>query len=74
MGVAGHERRQHGLLDAVDATTGRQLRRVHQPARRVDVGRIVPDNTAARTTFDWCPRISLEQGLADTWHWFTTRP
>lgn len=64
----------NGLLDAVDTTTGRQLRRLYQPARRVDVGRIVPDNTAARTTFDWCPRISLEQGLADTWHWFTTRP
>jgi UDP-glucose 4-epimerase len=71
--------RDHGvtlnhLLDAIDRTTGRTLRRDYQPARRVDVGRIVPDNSAARSAFGWQPATELEQGLDDTWQWFITRP
>lgn len=62
------------LLDAIDRTTGRQLRRDHQPVRRVDVRHIVPDNSAARTAFGWQPVTMLEQGLRQTWQWFSTRP
>ena len=70
--------RDHGvtlnaLLDAIDRTTGRPLQRDYQPARRVDVGRIVPDNQAARSVLGWEPEVDLEQGLQDTWRWFTSR-
>lgn len=62
------------LLDAIDRTTVRPLRRDPQPARRVDVRRIVPDNAAARVAFGWQPATTLEQGLRQTWQWFSTRP
>lgn len=61
------------LLDAIDHTTGRTLHRDYQPARRVDVGRIVPDNSAARNAFGWQPAVSLKQGLREAWTWFTSR-
>lgn len=60
------------LLDLIDATTGRTLHRDYQPARRVDVTHIVPDNSAARATFGWQPATTLRQGLTRTWQWFTT--
>lgn len=62
------------LLNAIDRTTGQPLRRDYQPLRRVDVGHIVPDNSAARVAFAWQPATTLEQGLRRTWQWFTTRP
>lgn len=61
------------LLDAIDATTGAPLRRDAQPSRRVDIRSIVPDATAARTTFGWAPAVPLAQGLERTWTWFRTR-
>lgn len=61
------------LLDAIDRTTGRQLPRAYQPARRVDVGRIVPDNQVARSVLGWKPEVDLDQGLRDTWRWFSSR-
>ncbi|MEO6137422.1 MAG: NAD-dependent epimerase/dehydratase family protein [Luteimonas sp.] len=67
--------RDHGmalndLLDDIDGTTERPLQRHYQPARRVDVGRIVPDNQAARNVLGWQPQVDLAQGLQDTWRWF----
>ncbi len=62
----------NALLDAIDATTSLPLQREYQETRRVDVGRIVPDNTLARATFDWQPSTSRQQGLHLTWQWFNT--
>lgn len=61
------------LLDAIDAVTGRPLQRVHAVGRPSDVQHIVPSNSAARATFGWQPRVTLHDGLRQTWHWFTTR-
>lgn len=61
------------LLDAIDATTGRPLRRVHEPACRTDVQCITLDSTTARTRLGWHPATNLEQGLRQTWQWFTTQ-
>lgn len=58
------------LLDAIDAITGRPLLRDYQPARRVDVARIVLDNSAALATFGWRPVTRLDTGLRGTWKWF----
>lgn len=61
------------LLDAIDRTTGRPLRRDYQTARRVDISHIVPDNSAARTVLGWHPTTTLERGLQGSWQWFTSR-
>lgn len=60
----------NNLLDSIDRVTGRALQRQYQSARRVDVGCIVPDNSAARIAFGWQPTTMIEQGLRRTWHWF----
>ena len=61
------------LIDHIDAITGRVIERHHDSARRVDIHSITADTTAARTTFDWSPAITLDQGLRRTWQWFSTR-
>lgn len=66
--------RINALLDGIEATTGRALHRDYQPARGIDIRRIVPDNRAAREFFGWDPRTELDEGLARTWRWFATRP
>ena len=61
-----------GLLDVIDALTGRPLQRVYAPGRVVDIQKILPDNAAARAAFGWQPQINLHDGLQQTWRWFTT--
>jgi UDP-glucose 4-epimerase len=61
------------LLDAIDATTHHPLQRDYQPARRVDVHKVVPDASTARVAFGWEPQIALEQGLRRTWQWFNAQ-
>lgn len=61
------------LLHTIELIIGRPLKRSHQPARLVDVQHIVPDNSAARATFNWQPETTLEQGLQQSWQWFITR-
>lgn len=61
------------LLDSIDTVTGRALDRLYKPARRVDIRTITVDTTAARTTFDWSPAVSLDDGLRRTWQWFSTK-
>ena len=62
-----------GLLDLIDAVTGRPLQRVYATDRAMDIRHIVPDNAAARAAFDWQPRVTLHEGLQQTWRWFSTQ-
>jgi UDP-glucose 4-epimerase len=61
-----------GLIDRIDAVTGRPLMRLYQPVRRVDIHSITADTHAARAAFDWAPATALEDGLHGTWQWFST--
>lgn len=61
------------LVDRVAAVAGRSIERRYQPARRVDIHRIVADTAAARSTFGWSPTIALDEGLKRTWQWFSTQ-
>ena len=58
------------LLDRIDAATGMPLRRVFEPARTVDVRKIMLDNAAASTAFGWNPAMDLDEGLRRSWRWF----
>jgi UDP-glucose 4-epimerase len=69
--ASGQAVRLEHLLDKIEAITGRGLDRTHAEARRVDVHSIVADATAARASFGWTPRVSLDTGLERTWQWFT---
>lgn len=41
----------------------------YKPGRSLDVPRIVLDITRARNDFAWSPRISLDDGIAESWDW-----
>ncbi len=53
------------LVDTIAAVTGRRLALRFEPARGFDPPEIVLDIEAALTTFDWRPRVALEQGVGD---------
>lgn len=58
---------------AIETVAGRGLRIETGPARPYDVRAIVLDVTAARECFDWAPTVSMDEGIARTWHWFRAR-
>lgn len=59
----------NALLDAIDCVTGHPLLRYYEPTRVIDIQRILLDNSAARHTYNWQPRVSINEGLAATWAW-----
>jgi UDP-glucose 4-epimerase len=44
----------------------------YEPARRGEISRNYADIEKARKALGYEPRVSLEEGLLRTWHWFTT--
>lgn len=59
----------NALLDAIDSISGRPLMRQYESKRLIDIQKILLDSSAARSAYDWQPRISIEYGLAVTWAW-----
>ncbi len=61
------------LVTLVGKLLGRELRVETDRARlrpaASEVGRLLCDADAARTLFDWTPRVSLADGLAQTIDW-----
>lgn len=60
------------LFDLIERVTRSKLQRKYSPERRVDVRRIVLDNSASREMLGWLPMVSLEEGLRRSWQWFRT--
>lgn len=69
--ASGNAINLNALLAMIEATTGRSLQRHWQPARGVDVPKISLEITRAKASFGWQPRVTLEEGLADTWQWIS---
>lgn len=68
--ASGEGVRLDELLDAIDGITNRPLIRKYQPARSVDVHRILLDIARTQTQLGWRPEVALEEGLRRTWQWF----
>lgn len=51
-----------GLLDVVPTVSYRE-------GRSFDIPNTVLDVSRARTTFGWSPKMSLDEGIPDTWTW-----
>lgn len=65
----------HSLNDlkaVVTQVSGRELQVRYEPARNIDVQRIVLDSTAMQRRFGWSPRIPLDAGIESTWNWLLT--
>lgn len=57
------------LLSELTAVTGISPRVDYQPARSVDVPRVVLDIERANRWLDWSPSVPLADGLRRTWDW-----
>lgn len=57
------------LIARVEKQVQRSLQVERLPARSFDVPEIVLDTRRAQTELGWSPKISLEDGLTDTWDW-----
>ncbi|WP_134725332.1 NAD-dependent epimerase/dehydratase family protein [Paracoccus luteus] len=58
------------LLDQIVALTGTQAGVEHRPMPVDDPRRRRPDLRRAADLLGWAPRVSLAEGLAETWAWF----
>jgi UDP-glucose 4-epimerase len=59
------------LHTACCAAAGVEQEPIFAPARLGDLQRSVLDISRAREALGWTPQLSLEQGLAETWGWFS---
>jgi len=57
------------IVQLTSQITGRDLRPVYKPGRGFDVPRIVLDISRIRHAVNWFPRISLDQGMSESWDW-----
>ena len=57
------------LARRIQALVGRG-RIAHGPQRTPNTARELIDGSRARTMLDWAPRVSLEEGLRQTWTWW----
>jgi UDP-glucose 4-epimerase len=60
------------LLELVEETVGKKALVEYSPARKFDAPRIVLDTRLARRELNWRPKVSLAQGLAQTWTWMSS--
>ncbi len=60
------------LLDLIEKVTAKPLHRTYERGRTVDVRRVVLNISSAMKSCDWCPEVSLVEGLNRTWSWFET--
>ena len=58
-----------GLIEKVEAATGRRPEVVYEPGRAFDVPVSVLDNTRARDEMGWSPATPFEEGLKKTLAW-----
>lgn len=70
---SGHGVDLQGLIAAVEATTGKQVRTIERPPRSFDVPINVLDCTLVRERLGWQATTSLADGLAKTWAWIQAR-
>lgn len=66
---AGQGHSLNELAEIVSRIAGQPLHVKYEPARAIDVQRIVLDASSMQDHFEWKPRIALEDGIAAMWRW-----
>ncbi|MEJ1363622.1 MAG: NAD-dependent epimerase/dehydratase family protein [Candidatus Sedimenticola sp. (ex Thyasira tokunagai)] len=62
------------LCMLAEKVTGKALDLRYEPARSVDVRKVVLDNMAIRNRYGWQPQFTIEQGIHLTWKWLQKLP
>jgi len=60
------------LFAAMEAVSGRPLRRTYEHGRALDASRVMMDRTLAQTRYGCLSVTPLHEGLERTWDWFNT--
>jgi len=63
----------NGLVDLVAGIAGKRVQKVHDLSKPQGVRGRNSDNTRLRKVLGWEPSISLETGLARTYHWIAAQ-
>ena len=58
------------LITTIEEITGETILKNFQPARAVDVKRIVLDVSRTKERFNWSGQTNLHTGLTQTWQWY----
>jgi UDP-glucose 4-epimerase len=58
------------LVERLARLSGQRIEINYRPARPFDVPRIVLDISRAARVLHWQPKVSLEEGLIQTWEWY----
>jgi UDP-glucose 4-epimerase len=62
------------LCDAIEAATGKKLRRVYLPGRAIDVMAVILDHSRIKRELGWQPVVGINEGLRRTWEWIEKLP
>jgi UDP-glucose 4-epimerase len=68
----GSEISLNTLLKSIEGVVGKKGVVEYQPARKFDAPRIALDINRAKRELDWKPKVSLQQGITQTWDWMST--
>ncbi len=60
------------LVDMIASLAGKRIRKTHDLSKPQGVRGRNCDNTRLRSVLNWVPEISLEEGLAKTYHWIAS--
>jgi len=66
---AGEGKSLNQLLTIIESVVNRKLKVEHLPSRLFDVPELVLDVQKANVELLWTTKMSLEEGIADTWKW-----
>jgi UDP-glucose 4-epimerase len=66
---SGRGRSLNELLEMIESVVRKPVRVVRLPARPFDVPKLVLNVQRAHDELEWTPKISLEEGILDTWNW-----
>ena len=69
----GIETSVNDLVTTLRKVSGKEFKVEYAPPRLGEVQRISLDITLAKRVFDWSPDVSLEDGIGQTWKWFSKR-
>lgn len=64
---SGEGRTAEDVLEAVEAASGRSIRREWLPDRPGDVRINILDNSRAKAALGWLPSVGFKEGIARTW-------
>lgn len=59
----------NALVERIESALGTKIEVIHEPARSIDVPRLLLDVQLAESKLNWSPAVSLDEGIRQTAQW-----